>query len=119
MNQQTNKQTVATQDGVGFTSYEQSLPFSVQSINRIAGSGNQMSFRGNQAAHCGFVDDILEEHFSISLHHKELVEAEQNKTTASKEMKIKQLQCSYRALQERHWRAGSGEAPTVFWPVAT
>lgn len=67
--------------GFGFTLYEQSLLSGVQSINRLAGSSNYMSCGGNQEAHSGFVDDILEEHFSISLHHKRLVEARKIRQT--------------------------------------
>lgn len=40
-----------------------------------------MSGGRNQEAHSGFVDDILEEHFSISLHHKRLVEARKIRQT--------------------------------------
>lgn len=63
--------------------------FGVQSINRTAGSGNQMSCGRIQEAHRGFVDGVLEEHFSISLHHKRLVKAKKRKkTTGPKEWKI-------------------------------
>lgn len=67
--------TKQTKRGFGLTFYEQSVLFGVQSINRTAGSSNQMSCGRNQEAHRGFVDGVLEEHFSISLHHKRLVKA--------------------------------------------
>lgn len=83
--------TKQTKSGFGLTFYEQSVLFGVQSINRTAGSSNQMSCGRNQEAHRGFVDGVLEEHFSISLHHKQLVKAKKkkkNKTTGPKEWKI-------------------------------
>lgn len=73
--------------GFRFTAYEKSLLLGVQSINRIAGSSNQMSFGRNQRAHSFVVDDILEEHFSISLHHKRLVRT-RNKRSWFKDTKI-------------------------------
>lgn len=70
------------------TFYEESLQFGVQSINRIAGRSDQMRCGRNQEAHSVFVNDILEEHFSISLHHKRLVEARKKRQMDQKRWKL-------------------------------
>lgn len=65
----------------GVTFYEECVLFGIKSKDGVAVCGHQVSWGKNKEAQCSFVDDVLEEHLSISLHHKWLVTTRKNNKT--------------------------------------
>lgn len=115
----------------GVTFYEEFVLLGIKSKDRMAVCGHQMSWGKNKEAQCRFVDDVLEEHLSISLYHKWLVTTRKNKKTTYCNFcrnyffynELCLYWCYYiisgtvyQALQWWHWHSESRDGSAVFRP---
>lgn len=110
----------------GLTFYEQCVIFGVKSKDGTAVGGHQMSWGKRQAAHDGPAEDVLQKHFSIPLHHEQLIRKRKNSEISFfcrknfiRSSTWKDEWEFYQALQEWHWHNDSGDSRAVIRPGQT